>query len=86
VNAFYQTSDFKRLIPIEEKEWRSSFYRDYARILHSPSFRRLQGKTPLFPGLESDFFRNRLTHSLEVAPLHGVSLNCQTLRLIALNR
>jgi len=48
-------------------EYRSSFRRDYARLLHSPSFRRLQGKTQLFPGFESDFFRTRLTHSLEVA-------------------
>lgn len=46
---------------------RSPFRRDYGRLLHSPSFRRLQGKTQLFPGHESDFFRNRLTHSLEVA-------------------
>lgn len=54
----------------EEAEFgRSVFRRDYGRLLHSPSFRRLQGKTQLFPGAESDFFRNRLTHSLEVAQI-----------------
>ncbi|WP_439372650.1 deoxyguanosinetriphosphate triphosphohydrolase family protein [Bradyrhizobium sp. DASA03120] len=36
--------------------------------MHCPAFRRLQGKTQLFPG-ESDFFRNRLTHSLEVSQI-----------------
>ena len=51
----------------EKAPYRSDFRRDYARLLHCPSFRRLQGKTQLFPGSESDFFRNRLTHSLEVA-------------------
>ncbi|OHB59360.1 MAG: hypothetical protein A2173_11435 [Planctomycetes bacterium RBG_13_44_8b] len=53
--------------PIEpfRTEWR----RDYGRLIHSPSFRRLQGKTQLFPGIETDFFRNRLTHSLEVAQI-----------------
>jgi dGTPase len=47
--------------------YRSAFRRDYGRIVHSAAFRRLQGKTQLFPSRDSDFFRNRLTHSLEVA-------------------
>lgn len=52
-----------------EHSYRSEYRRDFARILHSPSFRRLEHKTQLFPGHESDFFRNRLTHSLEVAQI-----------------
>ena len=51
------------------EEYRSQFRIDYARLVHSPSFRRLQGKTQLFPANESDYFRNRLTHSLEVAQI-----------------
>jgi dGTPase len=53
----------------EQEHGRSPFRKDYARLLHAPSFRRLQGKTQLFPGSESDYFRNRLTHSLEVAQI-----------------
>lgn len=49
--------------------FRSPYRRDYARLIHSPAFRRLQGKTQLYPGHESDFFRNRLTHSIEVAQI-----------------
>ena len=49
--------------------FRSPWRRDIARLLHCPSFRRLQAKTQVFPGSDSDFFRNRLTHSLEVAQI-----------------
>ncbi|MER9367552.1 dNTP triphosphohydrolase [Mesorhizobium sp. M0518] len=49
--------------------WRNNYTRDYGRIIHSASFRRQQGKTQVFPSRESDFFRNRLTHSLEVAQI-----------------
>ncbi|MBD3818086.1 MAG: dGTPase [Brevundimonas diminuta] len=44
---------------------------DYARIVHSASFRRLQGKTQILNLGDSDFYRNRLTHSIEVAQIAG---------------
>lgn len=46
---------------------RSSFEKDYHRIIGSASFRRLQDKTQVFPLDKSDFVRTRLTHSLEVS-------------------
>lgn len=54
---------------LDIEDYRSEFQRDYARIIHSNSFRRLKGKTQLYPDIELDFFRNRLTHSLEVAQI-----------------
>lgn len=50
---------------------RSDFDIDYARIIHSASFRRLQGKTQILSLGDSDFYRTRLTHSLEVAQIAG---------------
>ena len=45
----------------------TAYQDDVSRVIHSNFFRRLEGKSQLFPAGKSDFFRNRLTHSLEVA-------------------
>ncbi|ENM6469481.1 dGTP triphosphohydrolase [Morganella morganii] len=55
-------------LPPEKRE-RNAYQRDYARILYSSSFRRLQGKMQLFEVDPEKFNRNRLTHSLEVAQI-----------------
>lgn len=75
MTAKKKTDDFFRFAkaPVlsenTKTDYREEYDRDYARVLHSPSFRRLQNKTQLFPGQENDFFRNRLTHSLEVSQI-----------------
>src|ERR1700677_1593767 len=48
-------------------DYRSVFHQDRDRIMFTPAFRRLQAKTQVFQAGEYDFYRTRLTHSLEVA-------------------
>ncbi len=55
--------------PPSPKDHRHPTERDRDRILHSSAFRRLQGKTQVFGIGQADFYRTRLTHSIEVAQL-----------------
>lgn len=76
----YLEEQYKKIKNLKERKYkkentkrvgsgRSDYQRDYARIMYSSSFRRLQGKMQ-FLGLEAEqFFRNRLTHSLEVSQI-----------------
>jgi dGTPase len=52
---------------LRQQHVRTEFQRDYDRLIFSPSFRRLQNKTQVFPLPGAVFVHNRLTHSLEVA-------------------
>ncbi len=58
-----------RLFPEDEIDHRSCFQRDRDRIIHSDAFRRLKHKSQVFVAHEGDYFRTRLTHSIEVGQI-----------------
>ncbi|WP_375281670.1 deoxyguanosinetriphosphate triphosphohydrolase [Pseudooctadecabacter sp.] len=78
-----------RLYPEEESAFRSPFQRDRDRIIHASAFRRLKHKTQVFVEHEGDYFRTRLTHSIEVAQVArtisgALGLNAELTEAVAL--
>ena len=55
--------------PEEEHQFRLPFQRDHDRIIHSTAFRRLEYKTQVFVNHEGDYYRTRLTHTMEAAQI-----------------
>ena len=64
-----------------ENEHRSEYERDFSRLVHCSSFRRLQGKTQVLGLGDSDFYRTRLTHSMEVAQVGAAIADHMRFRL-----
>ncbi len=68
-NTFYTQFDRETFNGRSSTDYRSEFQRDRDRIIYCSAFRRLQGKTQVFMSGEYDFYRTRLTHSIEVAQI-----------------
>ena len=68
-NRFYNAYDLEVWGSARKPDYRSPFQIDRDRIIHAHSFRKLQSKTQVFLSGEYDFYRTRLTHSMEVAQI-----------------
>ena len=68
-NGFYTAFDAETLGGPRRTDYRSAFQIDRDRVIHAPAFRKLQSKTQVFLSGEYDFYRTRLTHSMEVAQI-----------------
>ncbi len=77
--ATFSDESWSRPQPEKPDPYRTCFTRDRDRILHCGAFRRLKDKTQVFVIDEGDFYRTRLTHTLEVGQLSRFL--CQALRL-----
>ncbi|HEV2176841.1 MAG TPA: deoxyguanosinetriphosphate triphosphohydrolase [Terriglobia bacterium] len=78
-----------RRYPEPKHAYRNDYERDRDRIIHSRAFRRLENKTQVFARRHSDHFRNRLTHTLEVAQIsrtvaQALGLNTDLVEALAL--
>lgn len=69
VYAFDDSQTRGRLYPEKEHPYRTCYQRDRDRIVHSTAFRRLEYKTQVFVNHEGDYYRTRLTHTLEVTQI-----------------
>lgn len=68
-NRFYNEFDSEALGGTRKADYRTPFQTDRDRIIHAHAFRKLQSKTQVFLSGEYDFYRTRLTHSMEVAQI-----------------
>ena len=78
-----------RRFPEAQHPYRNDFQRDRDRVIHARAFRRLEDKTQVFTRRYSDHFRNRLTHTIEVAQITrtvagALSLNVDLAEALAL--
>jgi dGTPase len=79
-----------RRFPEPPHPYRSEFQRDRDRVIHTKAFRRLENKTQVFAPDYSDHFRNRLTHTIEVAQIartiaEALGLNADLAEVLALS-